>query len=168
MKKIERAIVSVFDKTGVVEFVKTLVNEFGVKLLSTGGTGKLLERHGIPYQKISDYTQSPEMFNGRVKTIHPKIEGGILFRRNVEKDKEDANKYDIKSIDMVICNLYNFKEAVSKPDITLDDALEMIDIGGPTMIRAAAKNFLDVVVVPDSKYYNQILDERRESEGHIT
>jgi phosphoribosylaminoimidazolecarboxamide formyltransferase/IMP cyclohydrolase len=168
MKKIERAIVSVFDKTGVVEFVKALVDEFKVKILSTGGTGTLLEKHRIPYQKISDYTQSPEMFNGRIKTIHPKIEGGILFRRNVEKDKEDAEKYDIKAIDMVVCNLYNFKEAVSKPDINLNDALEMIDIGGPTMIRAAAKNFLDVVVVPDSKYYNQVLSEMRENEGHIS
>ncbi|MFX1589295.1 MAG: bifunctional phosphoribosylaminoimidazolecarboxamide formyltransferase/IMP cyclohydrolase [Promethearchaeota archaeon] len=168
MKKIERAIVSVFDKTGIVEFVKCLVNEFKVKILSTGGTGALLEEYGIPYQKVSDYTQFPEMFNGRVKTIHPKIEGGILYRRNIDKDEDDAKKYDIEPIDMVICNLYNFKEAISKPDINLDDALEMIDIGGPTMIRAAAKNFKDVVVVPHSKYYNQILDEMRENDGHIT
>ncbi|MFX0178084.1 MAG: bifunctional phosphoribosylaminoimidazolecarboxamide formyltransferase/IMP cyclohydrolase [Candidatus Hodarchaeota archaeon] len=168
MKKIERAIVSVFDKTGVVEFVKTLVDDFGISILSTGGTGKLLEKHGIPYQKISDYTKSPEIFNGRVKTIHPKIEGGILFRRNIEKHKEDAEKYNIQSIDMVICNLYKFKEAISKPHTTLTQALEMIDIGGPTMIRAAAKNFPDVVVVPDSKYYNQIIKEMRENNGFIT
>lgn len=168
MKKVQRAIVSVYDKTGIVEFVKTLVDDFGVEILSTGGTGTLLEKHGIPYQKIADYTKFPEMFDGRVKTLHPKIEGGILFRRDNEKDKKDAERFDIQSIDMVICNLYKFKEAISKPNITLDEALEMIDIGGPTMIRAAAKNFIDVVVVPDSKYYTQILEEMRENDGLIT
>jgi phosphoribosylaminoimidazolecarboxamide formyltransferase/IMP cyclohydrolase len=167
MKKIERAIVSVYDKSGVIEFVKRLVEDFGVKLLSTGGTGKLLEKHGIPYQTISDFTKSPEMFDGRVKTLHPKIEGGILFRRNIEKDREDAKKYDINPIDMVICNLYQFKEAILNPDITFNEALEMIDIGGPTMIRAAAKNFHDVVVVPNSKYYSLILNEMEKNDGFI-
>ena len=151
MKKIERAIVSVFDKSGLFEFVKALVEDFGVEILSTGGTGRLLEKNGIKYTKISEYTESPEMFNGRVKTLHPKIEGGILYRRKHEKDIMDAKKFNIPPIDMVICNLYQFKEAISNPDIQLDDALEMIDIGGPTMIRAAAKNFPDVIVVPSSK-----------------
>jgi len=166
MKKIERAIVSVFDKSGVLEFVKVLVNDFGVEILSTGGTGRLLEQNGISYTQISEYTKSPEMFNGRVKTLHPKIEGGILYRR--ELDKDDAIKYDIPPIDMVVCNLYQFKEAISKADITLEEALEMIDIGGPTMIRAAAKNFPDVVVIPNSRYYDEIVREMRENKGHVS
>ena len=165
MKPIKRALVSVFDKSFVKEFVKELVNDFGVEILSTGGTGKLLEDSGIKYTKISDYTESPEMFEGRVKTLHPKIEGGILYRRWFKQDVQDAQKYNIPPIDMVVCNLYQFKEAINKPDITIDEALELIDIGGPTMIRAAAKNFPDVVVVPNATYYDQILDELREHGG---
>jgi len=165
MKSIKRAIVSVFDKSGVIEFVKVLVNEFEIEILSTGGTGKLLEENGIDYIKISDYTESPEMFNGRVKTLHPRIEGGILFRREISKDVQDADKYNIQPIDMVICNLYQFKEAIAKPNTTLEEALELIDIGGPTMIRAAAKNFPDVVVIPSPKYYDKILKELRDSGG---
>jgi len=168
MKKIERAIVSVFDKSGVLDFVKVLTTDFGVEILSTGGTGRLLEQNGIKFTQISEYTKSPEMFNGRVKTLHPKIEGGILYRREIDKDVEDAQKYNIPSIDMVVCNLYQFKEAISKPDITIEEALEMIDIGGPTMIRAAAKNFPDVVVVPNSKYYDEIIGELRENQGQIS
>jgi len=165
MKAIKRAIVSVFDKTGVINFVKALVDEFNVEILSTGGTGKLLEANGINFIKISDYTQSPEMFDGRVKTLHPKIEGGILYRRDLDKDVQDAKKYNISPIDMVVCNLYQFKEAIDKSELTLENALELIDIGGPTMIRAAAKNFPDVVVVPSSKYYDQIIDELKDSGG---
>ena len=168
MRKIERAIVSVFDKKGLLEFVKALVNEFGIKILSTGGTGRLLKKNGIKFNKISEYTGSPEMFNGRVKTLHPRIEGGILYRRLNEKDVEDAEKYNVPPIDMVVCNLYQFKEAIAKPDITLMEALEMIDIGGPTMIRAAAKNFPDVVVVPSSKHYENIIKEMRDNKGAIS
>ena len=168
MKKIERAIVSVFDKTGIVEFTEILQREFNIEILSTGGTGSLLQKNGIKYIKISDYTESPEMFEGRVKTLHPKIEGGILFRRENSQDIQDAKKYNIAPIDMVVCNLYQFKEAISKPNITFKDALEMIDIGGPTMVRAAAKNFMDVVVIPDAKYYPQIIKELRENKGNIT
>ena len=164
MKKIERAIVSVFDKSNIIEFVRSLT-KFGIEVISTGGTGKLLEKNDIKFEKISNYTGSPEMFDGRVKTLHPKIEGGILFRRELTKDYEDALKYNIPPIDMVVCNLYQFKEAISKPDITLREALEMIDIGGPTMIRAAAKNFPDVVVVPSPKYYDKILKELEELKG---
>ncbi|MFX0041321.1 MAG: bifunctional phosphoribosylaminoimidazolecarboxamide formyltransferase/IMP cyclohydrolase [Candidatus Hodarchaeota archaeon] len=168
MKKIERAIVSVFDKSGIIDFVKVLKNEFGIELLSTGGTGMLLEEHQIQFTKISEYTQSPEIFGGRVKTLHPKIEGGILYRRNLENDLNDALRYDIKPIDMVVCNLYQFKEALEKPGIKLEDALEMIDIGGPTMIRAAAKNFPNVIVVPSPDYYDEIINELREHKGAIT
>jgi phosphoribosylaminoimidazolecarboxamide formyltransferase/IMP cyclohydrolase len=168
MKKVERALVSVFDKAGVLNLVKVLVDEFSVEILSTGGTGELLQRNGIKYIKVSEYTQSPEMFNGRVKTLHPKIEGGILYRRSNGDDLVDAKKYHVPPIDMVICNLYQFKEAISKPNVTLDEALEMIDIGGPTMIRAAAKNFPDVIVVPHPKYYNTIITELRTRNGTIS
>jgi phosphoribosylaminoimidazolecarboxamide formyltransferase/IMP cyclohydrolase len=164
MRKIERAIVSVFDKNNIVEFVRSLT-KFGIEIISTGGTGKLLEKSNIKFEKISNYTGSPEMFDGRVKTLHPKIEGGILFRRELTKDYEDTLKYNIPPIDMVVCNLYQFKEAISRPDITLSEALEMIDIGGPTMIRAAAKNFPDVVVVPSPKYYDRIIKELEELGG---
>jgi len=164
MKKIERAIVSVFDKDNIVDFVRSL-EKFGIKILSTGGTGKLLRENNIEFERISDYTDSPEMFDGRVKTLHPKIEGGILYRRELKKDSDDALKYNIPPIDMVVCNLYQFKEAITKPDITLAAALEMIDIGGPTMIRAAAKNFPDVVVVPNSKHYDKIISELKENGG---
>ncbi|MFW9827298.1 MAG: bifunctional phosphoribosylaminoimidazolecarboxamide formyltransferase/IMP cyclohydrolase [Candidatus Thorarchaeota archaeon] len=168
MKKIKRAIISVYDKHGILEFVKVLVNEFGVEILSTGGTGEILKKNGIPYTKISEFTKTPEMFEGRVKTLHPRIEGGILYRRGLQKDIDEANKYNIKPIDMVVCNLYQFKEAIEKPGVTLDDALEMIDIGGPTMIRAAAKNFPDVIVIPTPEYYNEIIDELRKNKGAIT
>ncbi|MFX0186880.1 MAG: bifunctional phosphoribosylaminoimidazolecarboxamide formyltransferase/IMP cyclohydrolase [Candidatus Hodarchaeota archaeon] len=168
MKKIERAIISVFDKSDLLDFVKILVEDYGVEILSTGGTGRFLEENGIKYVKISEYTNSPELFNGRVKTLHPKIEGGILYRRNVQKDIEDAERFHIRSIDMVVCNLYQFKEAIEKPNITLEEALEMIDIGGPTMIRSAAKNFPDVIVIPSSEYYDEIIAEMRKNKGAIT
>ncbi|MFX1591022.1 MAG: bifunctional phosphoribosylaminoimidazolecarboxamide formyltransferase/IMP cyclohydrolase, partial [Promethearchaeota archaeon] len=168
MKKIERAIVSVFDKTGVLDLVKVLVNEFKIEILSTGGTGALLRENGIKYIKISEFTESPEMFDGRIKTLHPRIEGGLLYRRNIQKDIEEANKYNIEPIDMVICNLYQFKEVIEKPGIKLENALEMIDIGGPTMIRSAAKNFQDVIVIPSPEYYDLIIDELRANKGAIT
>jgi phosphoribosylaminoimidazolecarboxamide formyltransferase/IMP cyclohydrolase len=164
MKKIERAIVSVSDKNNIIEFVRSLT-KYGIEILSTGGTGRLLEKNNIRFEKISHYTGSPEMFDGRVKTLHPKIEGGILYRRELKKDSEDAIKFNIPPIDMVVCNLYQFKEAISKPNITLIEALEMIDIGGPTMIRAAAKNFPNVVVVPNVRHYNKIIEELEELGG---
>ena len=120
MKKIERELISVFDKTGVLDFVKTLVEDFKVEILSTGGTGRLLEQNGVDIIKISNYTESPEMFDGRVKTLHPRIEGGILYRRSLEKDVKDAEKYNVKPIDMVVCNLYQFKEAIYQVMVTLN------------------------------------------------
>jgi len=168
MQKIRRALISVFDKTGIIEFAKMLVDDFEIEIISTGGTGSLLEKNDIKFIKISDYTQTDEMFNGRVKTLHPKIEGGILFRRNIVDDVKEAEKYGIPPIDLVVCNLYPFKTAISKPDISLAEALEMIDIGGPTMIRAAAKNFPDVTVVADSKYYPLILKDLKENNGAVS
>jgi phosphoribosylaminoimidazolecarboxamide formyltransferase/IMP cyclohydrolase len=152
----------------VLDFARTLHTEFGVEILSTGGTGRLLDQKGVKYIKIADYTGSPEMFEGRVKTLHPRIEGGILYRRSNDNDIEDAKKYTIPAIDMVVCNLYQFKEAISKPNITLEEALEMIDIGGPTMIRAAAKNFPDVIVVPHPRYYKDIISEMKQYNGAVS
>ena len=168
MKKLERALISVFDKKGIVEFAKILANEFKIEILSTGGTSKLLKTNNIEVINISDYTQSPEIFDGRVKTLHPRVEGGILLRRDNTTDIQEAEKYNIKPIDMVVCNLYNFKEAIAKPNISLEESLEMIDIGGPTMIRAAAKNFQDVVVVSNPDYYPKIIKELREQGGVST
>ncbi|MHA1370214.1 MAG: bifunctional phosphoribosylaminoimidazolecarboxamide formyltransferase/IMP cyclohydrolase [Promethearchaeota archaeon] len=165
---IKRALASVFRKDGIVEFAKILNQEFGVRFLSTGGTASLLKRNGIEVESVSDYTGVSEMFEGRVKTLHPKIEGGILFRRNNEQDVEDARAHGIDGIDMVICNLYPFEDVIQKPSISLDDALEMIDIGGPTMIRAAAKNFKHVVVVSSPQYYDLIIKEMRENNGEVT
>jgi phosphoribosylaminoimidazolecarboxamide formyltransferase/IMP cyclohydrolase len=168
MNKIARVLISVYDKEGIIEFAKNLKNEFNVQIISTGGTGSLLEENGIEVEKISEYTKTPEMFDGRVKTLHPRVEGGILYRRSLEKDVMDAEKYDIPPIDMVVCNLYAFKEAIEKPDLSLTEALEMIDIGGPTMIRAAAKNFPDVVVVPHPRFYDIILKELKENDGRVS
>ncbi|MBN1214869.1 MAG: bifunctional phosphoribosylaminoimidazolecarboxamide formyltransferase/IMP cyclohydrolase [Candidatus Lokiarchaeota archaeon] len=168
MKEIKRALISVYDKKDVVEFAKVLSNEFNVEILSTGGTGKILAENNINFIKISEFTGSPEMFDGRVKTIHPKIEGGILYRRHNDKDTQDAKTNNILPIDMIVCNLYKFKEAISKPNTTLNEALEMIDIGGPLMIRSAAKNFPDVVVVPNPNYYDSIIKELRENNGKIS
>ncbi|MHA1341045.1 MAG: bifunctional phosphoribosylaminoimidazolecarboxamide formyltransferase/IMP cyclohydrolase [Promethearchaeota archaeon] len=168
MVKIKRALISVYNKAGVVDFAKILKEEFDIEILSTGGTARILKQNGIDIIRVEDYTQSPEMFDGRVKTLHPKIEGGILMRQDLEKDVKDAEKYGIPAIDMVICNLYPFWEAISNPKNTLKDNLEMIDIGGPTMIRAAAKNYHNVVVVSDPAQYPLIIKEMRKSSGDVS
>ncbi len=134
---IKRAIISVSDKTGAIEFAKGLVS-IGVEILSTGGTAKTLRDAGIPVVEVSDYTGFPEMLDGRLKTLHPKIHGGLLSRRNNPKDMEDIKKHGIGTIDLVAVNLYPFEKTISKPNVTFDEAIENIDIGGPTMFRAAA------------------------------
>ncbi len=156
IKQVARALVSVSDKTGVLEFCRSL-NELGIELLSTGGTAKLLAEHNIPVTEVSDYTGFPEMMDGRVKTLHPKVHGGILGRRGID----DAVMADsgIKPIDMVVVNLYPFEQTVAKPDCDLETAIENIDIGGPSMIRGAAKNHNDVAVVVDPADYAAILVE---------
>ena len=158
-KKVTRALVSVSDKTGVLEFCREL-NALGIELLSTGGTAKLLAEHRIPVTEASDYTGFPEMMDGRVKTLHPKIHGGILARRGTD----DAVMADngILPIDMVVVNLYPFEQTVAKPDCDLETAIENIDIGGPSMIRGAAKNHADVAIVVDPADYTMIVDELRE------
>jgi phosphoribosylaminoimidazolecarboxamide formyltransferase/IMP cyclohydrolase len=155
-KKVSRALVSVSDKAGVLEFCQAL-HGLGIELLSTGGTAKLLAEHSIPVTEVSDYTGFPEMMDGRVKTLHPKVHGGILGRRGID----DAVMADsgIKAIDMVVVNLYPFEQTVARPDCDLETAIENIDIGGPSMIRGAAKNHNDVAIVVDPADYPIILDE---------
>lgn len=157
---VKRALISVSDKTGIVEFASAL-HTMGVEILSTGGTYKLLQEQGIPAVEVSDYTGFPEMMDGRVKTLHPKIHGGILARRDL--DSEVMSAHGINAIDMVVVNLYPFEQTVAKPDCSLEDAIENIDIGGPTMVRAAAKNHRFVNIVVNSADYTSILSEMAEN-----
>ena len=161
---IKQAILSVFKKDGIVKLAEVL-KEKGVNILSTGGTGKSLKSAGIDYQEVSDYTGSPEMLQGRVKTLHPKIHGGLLYKRDDPEQVAEAQKHGIKAIDMVVVNLYPFKETISRLDVTVDMATENIDIGGPTMIRAAAKNFKSVTVVTDPSDYDLIIKQINENGG---
>lgn len=156
LQPINRALISVSDKTGIVEFAKAL-SARNVEILSTGGTFKLLSEQGVPAIEVADYTGFPEMMDGRVKTLHPKIHGGILARRG--QDDEAMASQDINPIDLVVVNLYPFKETVAKPDCNLADAIENIDIGGPTMVRSAAKNNAWVSIVVNHSDYSEILNE---------
>ena len=155
---IKRALISVSDKSGIIEFAQALT-EMKVEILSTGGTYKLLKENNVPAIEVSDYTKFPEMMDGRVKTLHPKIHGGILARRG--QDEAVMEAHDIDAIDMVVVNLYPFKEATSKEDCTLDNAVENIDIGGPTMVRAAAKNHKHVNIIVNSSDYTTIIAEMK-------
>ena len=153
-----RALLSVFDKTGIVEFGRSLADA-GFELVSTGGTHRTLsEEGGLPVKQVSDVTGSPEILDGRVKTLHPVIHGGILARRDLPAHLGELDEHGIGTIDLVVGNLYPFADTISKPDVTMDDALENIDIGGPTMLRAAAKNFPSVAVVVDPADYEWVAD----------
>ncbi|WP_409438839.1 bifunctional phosphoribosylaminoimidazolecarboxamide formyltransferase/IMP cyclohydrolase [Psychromonas sp. GE-S-Ul-11] len=163
-RTIKRALISVSDKTGIVEFARELADK-GVDILSTGGTCKLLAENNIKVTEVSDYTGFPEMMDGRVKTLHPKIHGGILARRGIDEDIMASN--DIQAIDMVVVNLYPFAATVANPDCKLEDAIENIDIGGPTMVRAAAKNHKDVAIVVNASDYGCILSEMNENDGSL-
>lgn len=165
---IRRALVSVTDKTGVVEFVKALEDEFGVEVISTGGTARVLSEAGVKVVPIEQYTGFPEMMDGRVKTLHPKVHGGLLARRDDPKHMAEAAEHGIPMIDLVVVNLYEFEKTVAKPEVTFDDAIEHIDIGGPSMLRSAAKNAASVTVVCDPADYDGILDEMREHDGATT
>jgi phosphoribosylaminoimidazolecarboxamide formyltransferase/IMP cyclohydrolase len=147
---LKRALISVSDKTGIVDFTRALI-EHGVEILSTGGTCRLLREAGLAVTEVSDHTGFPEMMDGRVKTLHPKIHGGILGRRGVDDGVMTA--HDIPAIDLVVVNLYPFEATVARDDCTLADAVENIDIGGPTMVRAAAKNHRDVAIVVATQDY---------------
>ena len=163
--KVNRALISVFDKTGVVELAQQL-EKFGVEILSTGGTAKTLKDSGIRVKDVSDYTNFPEIMDGRVKTINPLIEGGILGVRN--KHEEEAKQYNIDWIDLVVCNLYPFSKTISKDDCDLGTALENIDIGGPTMIRSAAKNHKFTTIVVDPKQYKTVMLNMKQHNGQVS
>ena len=154
-----KALISVYDKTGIVEFAR-LLHQAGIGLVSTGGTHRVLAQEGgLPVQQVSDLTGFPEILDGRVKTLHPRIHGGLLGRRDSPAHMEELKIQGIKAIDLVVVNLYPFLETISKPDVTLDDALENIDIGGPTMLRAGAKNFPFITVVVDPADYGWVADQ---------
>ena len=164
MQPISRALMSVTDKSGLVEFAKFLAG-YQIEILSTGGTAKLLRDNGVPVVEVSDFTGFPEMLDGRVKTLHPKVHGGILGRRDLVSHQEQMAAHGIVPIDLVVVNLYQFEKAVAKPGCTLDDAIENIDIGGPTMLRAAAKNYQAVTVVVDPADYPHLMAEMKLGKG---
>ncbi|MBZ5704365.1 MAG: bifunctional phosphoribosylaminoimidazolecarboxamide formyltransferase/IMP cyclohydrolase [Acidobacteriia bacterium] len=167
MSKIQRAILSVTDKTGLVDFARKL-SSMGVELISTGGTAKLLRDSGVSVKDISELTGFPEMLDGRVKTLHPKVHGGILHRRENPAHRTAVAEHGIQPIDMVVVNLYAFEKTAAKPGVPFEELIENIDIGGPSMIRSAAKNFQDVAVVTSPSDYNAIADEMAQSGGELS
>jgi phosphoribosylaminoimidazolecarboxamide formyltransferase/IMP cyclohydrolase len=167
MSRIKRAVISVSNKEGIVEFAEAIAS-MGVEILSTGGTAKTLRDAGISVKEVSEYTGFPEMLDGRVKTLHPKIHGGLLSRRDNLKDMEEIKKHGIDTIDMVVVNLYPFEETISRPEVTFAEAIENIDIGGPTMLRSASKNFQDVAVVVDPSDYKKIIREMKKLKGDLS
>ncbi|MES2996011.1 MAG: bifunctional phosphoribosylaminoimidazolecarboxamide formyltransferase/IMP cyclohydrolase [Verrucomicrobiota bacterium] len=164
---ITRALLSVSDKTGLADFAKSL-HDRGVELLSTGGTAKALRDSGLPVIDVSEYTGAPELFDGRVKTLHPKVHGGLLHRRDDKNHVAQAKKHEIPPIDLVVVNLYPFEETVAKPDVSLEEAIENIDIGGPSMLRSAAKNHSHVTVIVDPADYSRVIAEMDENDGDTT
>jgi phosphoribosylaminoimidazolecarboxamide formyltransferase / IMP cyclohydrolase len=167
MAKIQRAVISLSDKTGIVQFAKD-VQSFGVEILSTGGTAKALRESGLKIMDVSEYTGFPEMLDGRVKTLHPKIHGGLLGIRDNPEHVKKMKEHGIIPIDMVVVNLYPFEATVAKPSCTLEEAIENIDIGGPSMLRAAAKNYSYVTVIVDPEDYKHVLEEMRRSGGSVS
>src|ERR1051326_7378435 len=155
LKQIRRHLLSVSDKTGLVEFARAL-SRLGVELLSTGGTAKALRSAGLEVRDVSDVTGFPEMMDGRVKTLHPRIHGGILAVRDNPEHARALAEHGIEPIDMVVINLYPFEQTIAREGVTLEEAVEQIDIGGPAMVRSAAKNFNDVAVVTSSDYYPRL------------
>jgi phosphoribosylaminoimidazolecarboxamide formyltransferase/IMP cyclohydrolase len=167
MSKIQRAILSVTDKTGLEQFARQL-HKMGVELISTGGTAKLLREAGIPVKDISELTGFPEMLDGRVKTLHPKVHGGILHIRDNPQHRTAVNQHGIQPIDMVVVNLYAFEKTASKPGVSFHELIENIDIGGPSMVRSAAKNFQDVAIVTSPEEYDAIAQEMQSSGGSLS
>ena len=164
MKKIERAIISVTDKRGVVDFAKSL-SEFGVQILSTGGTARVLREGGLSVMDISQHTGFPEMLDGRVKTLHPRVHGGLLGLRDNAEHVRMMKEHGIESLDLLVLNLYQFEKTVAKEEVTLEEAIENIDIGGPAMLRSSSKNFKDVTVIVDPADYDVVLKEMEELGG---
>ncbi|WP_319422054.1 bifunctional phosphoribosylaminoimidazolecarboxamide formyltransferase/IMP cyclohydrolase [Pleurocapsa sp. FMAR1] len=162
------ALFSVWDKTGLVELAQQLVETFGFEIISSGGTAKALQDAGITVTKVSDYTGSPEILGGRVKTLHPRIHGGILARRDLAEDRQDLEANNIRPLDLVVVNLYPFEQTIAQPNVTIPEAIEKIDIGGPTLIRAAAKNFKYLTVLCNPSQYDQYLSEYQQSQGEVS
>src|SRR5436309_13909388 len=163
---VQRALISVFDKTGIVEFAKRLVAQ-KIEILSTGGTAKLLRETGIAVRDVSDFTGWPEMLGGRVKTLHPKVHGALLFRRGHAEDQKQAAEHGIAPIDLVVVNLYPFEATAAKAGLAVEELIDNIDIGGPTMLRSAAKNFESVTVVTEPVDFERVAREI-ESAGDTT
>jgi phosphoribosylaminoimidazolecarboxamide formyltransferase/IMP cyclohydrolase len=167
MAKITRALISVSDKTGILEFAQGIA-QYGVEILSTGGTAKMLREAGLAVKDVSEFTGFPEMLDGRVKTLHPKVHGGLLGMRSNPEHVAKMKEHGIEPIDMVVVNLYPFEATVAKDGCTLEDAIENIDIGGPTMLRSAAKNYPDVTVVVDHADYGRVLEEMAANQGAVS
>jgi phosphoribosylaminoimidazolecarboxamide formyltransferase/IMP cyclohydrolase len=167
MARITRVLISVSDKTGVVAFSKSLAG-YGVEILSTGGTARMLREAGLTVKDVSEFTGFPEMLDGRVKTLHPKVHGGLLGIRSNPEHQAKMQEHGIEPIDMVVVNLYPFEATVARPDCTLEDAIENIDIGGPTMLRSAAKNNRDVTVLVDAADYASVLEEMAANAGCVS
>lgn len=167
MAAIKKALISVSNKEGIVEFVKALTS-MGVEILSTGGTAKALRDASIPVKEVSEHTGFPEMLDGRLKTLHPKIHGGLLSRRNNPKDMEEIQMHGIDTIDMVVVNLYPFEETISSPGVTFAEAIANIDIGGPAMLRSGSKNFQDVAVIANPSDYKKIIKEMKKLKGDLS
>ncbi len=167
MARITRALVSVSDKSGIIDFCEALT-QMGVQILSTGGTMRALKEAGVPVTAVDEYTGFPEMMDGRVKTLHPKIHGGLLALRDNEEHMAQAAANDVEMIDMVVVNLYPFEQTIAQDGVSLEEAVEQIDIGGPSMVRSASKNFGDVTIVPDPSFYDRVLEELRANDGETT
>ncbi|MBM9613244.1 IMP cyclohydrolase [Desulfobulbus rhabdoformis] len=166
MRKVERALISLTDKSGCEDFARALA-ELGIEILSTGGTAQKLRSSGLEVKDVSEFTGFPEMLDGRVKTLHPLVHGGILNQRENAEHQKQCAEHGIKPIDIIAVNLYAFSKTVADPNCSLDDAIENIDIGGPTMLRASAKNFEDVTVIVDPADYAVVLEEIR-AQGNTT
>ena len=165
--KITRALISVSDKTGVAQFARALERQ-GIDIISTGGTAELLRKESVPVREISSFTAFPEVLEGRVKTLHPRVHGGLLYKRGNPKHEAEARECGFEPIDLVVVNLYPFEATIAKPDVTLAEAIENIDIGGPSMIRSAAKNYESVTVVVDPADYDTVLETMRDNDGETT
>src|ERR1700716_3469408 len=164
---IRRALISVSDKTGIAEFARALERQ-GVDIISTGGTADLLKKEKIPVREISSFTGFPEVLEGRVKTLHPRVHGGLLYKRGTPKHEAEAKECGLEPIDLVVVNLYPFEATIAKPAVTLAEAIENIDIGGPSLIRSAAKNYESVTVIVDPADYDVVLESMRDKEGAKT
>lgn len=167
IQKVKRALISVSNKDGVAQLAKEL-HERGVEIISTGGTLEKIKEAGIPAVSVRSFTGSPEVMEGRVKTLHPKIHAGILYRRDIEHDVEELNQLESKGIDLVVVNLYPFQETVARPDVTEQEVIENIDIGGPSMLRSAAKNFTYVTIIVDPGDYDHLITQLDENDGGTT